>query len=49
MDFLNGNEIYPAHKGLKDRTKGLLGYQELVYFCEAFVIFVLYMAKIRYL
>jgi hypothetical protein len=29
MDFLNGNEIYPAHKGLKDRTKGLLGYQEL--------------------
>jgi hypothetical protein len=27
MYFLN--EIYPAHKGHKDRTKGLLGYQEL--------------------
>ena len=49
MDFFNGNEIYPAHKGLKDRTKGLLGYQELDYLCETFVIFVLYMAKIRYL
>jgi hypothetical protein len=29
--------------------QGLLGYQELDYLCEAFVIFVLYMAKIRYL
>ena len=29
MDFLNGNEIYTAHKGLKDRTKGLLGNQEI--------------------
>ena len=40
---------HKAHKGHKDRTKGLLGYQELDYLCEAFVIFVLFVVKIRYL
>ncbi len=45
----NMQRNHKAHKGDKDRTKGLLGYQELDYLCEAFVIFVLFVVNIRYL